>query len=168
MVVHLAAVADLNEAERDPELAEKVNVQGTEAVLSCCDACSVRMLFASTCCAYGNNGVQGVNNELAPLSPTELYAKTKVLGEKLVLGSPRLHELKHVVMRLATFYGPGMRGALATALFLERALSGKAIRTHGSGEQTRCYTHVDDVAEGTRVILQSQFAGVVNVSDTRE
>jgi nucleoside-diphosphate-sugar epimerase/NADPH:quinone reductase-like Zn-dependent oxidoreductase/3-oxoacyl-(acyl-carrier-protein) synthase/malonyl CoA-acyl carrier protein transacylase/arylamine N-acetyltransferase len=164
--VHLAAVADLYEAASNPVRAEKINVEGTEGVLSCCDACSVRVLFASTCCAYGNNGVS-VNDELAPLAPTELYAQTKVRGEKLVLESPRLHELKHVIMRLATFYGPGMRGALATSVFLEAAVSGRAIQIHGTGEQTRCYTHVHDIAEGIRVILQSQFAGVINVSDDR-
>jgi amino acid adenylation domain-containing protein len=168
VVVHLAAVADLNEADKYPIRAERVNVQGTEAVLACCDACSVRLLFASTCCAYGNNGAQGVNDELATLSPTELYAETKVRAEKLVLQSKRQHDLKHVVMRLATFYGPGMRGALATAIFLKAALAGQAIRIHGTGDQTRCYTHVHDVAEGIRVILQSQFSGVVNVTDTRE
>lgn len=166
--VHLAAVSDLNEAERDPRLAKQVNIEGTDAVLSCCDAVGVRVLYASTCCVYGNNDVVGVNNEIASLAPTEVYAETKVAGEQLVLKSPRVHELQHVVMRLATFYGPGMRDALATAKFLEAALCGSAIHIHGSGEQTRCFTHVHDVAEGIRVILQSDFAGVVNVSDNRE
>ena len=106
--VHLAAVADLNEAAKHPIVAERVNIDGTKAVLSCCDACNVRVLFASTCCVYGNNGVRGKNDELSPLKPTEYYAPNKApRRRKLVLQSPRLHELKHVVMRLATFYGPG-------------------------------------------------------------
>lgn len=166
--VHLAAVADLNDAEARPEAAIRINVEGTKAVLAGCDACGVRLLFASTCCAYGNNGAE-VNDETARLAPTELYAETKVEGEQLVLASTKLLELRHVVMRLATFYGPDMREALATARFLQAAITGTAIRIHGTGEQTRCYTHVHDVAEGIRVILQeSSFSGVVNVSDDRE
>jgi acyl transferase domain-containing protein/nucleoside-diphosphate-sugar epimerase/NADPH:quinone reductase-like Zn-dependent oxidoreductase/GTP cyclohydrolase II/arylamine N-acetyltransferase/ectoine hydroxylase-related dioxygenase (phytanoyl-CoA dioxygenase family) len=166
--VHLAAVSDLNEAEAGPERATQVNVEGTRAVLAGCDACGVRLLFASTCCVYGNNGAE-LNDEAARLAPTELYAETKVEGERLVLASAKLLGLRHVVMRLATFYGPGMREALATARFLRAAITGTPIRIHGTGEQTRCYTHVHDVAEGIRVILQeSNFSGVVNVSDDRE
>ena len=167
--VHLAAVADLNEAEADPENARSINVDGTRNVISCCDACGVRLLFASTCCIYGNNEVSGANNEDSPVAPTEIYAVTKLEGEKIVLGSPRFSELRHVIMRLATFYGPGQRGALATALFLEATYKGSTIQIHGSGKQTRCFTHVHDIANGIRVILQSKnFAGVVNVSDNQE
>ena len=115
--VHLAAVADLNEAEENPDNAHTVNVKGTRIVLSCCDEVGVRLLFASTCCVYGNNGVCGSNDESSPPAPTEIYADTKLASEIDVLESNRLFDLKHVVMRLATFYGPGMRAALATSLF---------------------------------------------------
>ena len=166
--VHLAAVADLNEAEAHPEEARKVNIGGTRNVVECCDAADVRLLFASTCCVYGNNGITGSSNELSPVNPTELYAETKLQGEEIVLNSPRISALKHVVMRLATFYGPGMREALATSVFLRAAESRQPITIHGSGEQTRCFTHVHDIAQGIRVILQAtKFSGVVNVTDDK-
>ena len=37
--IHLAAVADINIAENDPENAHHVNVDGTKIVLSCCNEC---------------------------------------------------------------------------------------------------------------------------------
>jgi acyl transferase domain-containing protein/nucleoside-diphosphate-sugar epimerase/NADPH:quinone reductase-like Zn-dependent oxidoreductase/arylamine N-acetyltransferase/ectoine hydroxylase-related dioxygenase (phytanoyl-CoA dioxygenase family) len=167
--VHLAAIADLNEAEKHPSKAQSVNVEGTHIVLSCCNEVNVRLLFASTCCVYGNNGVDGTCNELSPVKPTELYAKTKLVSEKAVLESSRTAELFHVVMRLATFYGPNMRAALATSLFLNAAEKKEPILIHGDGNQTRCFTHVHDIAEGIRVLLQTaSFSGVVNVSDDRE
>lgn len=167
--VHLAAVADLYEAEADPTNARRINIDGTRVVLSCCDDCGVRLLFASTCCVYGNNGVVGSSNEQSPVAPTEIYAMTKLDGEKIVLNSARFCDLRHVVLRLATFYGPGMRDSLATAQFLKAACEGTAIRVHGSGDQTRCFTHVHDIADGIRVVLQTtNFSGVVNVADDRE
>ena len=47
--------------------------------------------------------------------------------------------------------------------------SGAPLRVHGEGRQTRCYTHVLDVAEGIRAALETpDFAGVLNVADQRE
>jgi acyl transferase domain-containing protein/nucleoside-diphosphate-sugar epimerase/NADPH:quinone reductase-like Zn-dependent oxidoreductase/GTP cyclohydrolase II/arylamine N-acetyltransferase len=169
--VHLAAIADLNAAEDEPDIARRINVEGTRIVLSCCEEVGVRMLFASTCCVYGNNGESGSSgsSELSAAVPTEIYAETKLEGEKHILRSARKHELRHVIMRLATFYGPGMRHALATSLFLRAAENREPINIHGSGDQTRCYTHVHDIVEGIRVILQTlDFSGVINLADDRE
>ena len=166
--VHLAAVSDLNIAETDPSEAQRINVEGTRSVLECCDAQGVRLLFASTCCVYGNNGAS-TNTEQTPACPTEVYAQTKLQGEEIVLGTAMACAHKHVVLRLATFYGPGTRAALATSLFMRAAARGSPIEIHGSGEQTRCFTHVHDVAEGIRVVLQAKkFSGIINVTDNRE
>jgi len=166
--VHLAAQADLYEAEKYPDAAWRTNVDGTRSVLECCNKCDVRMLFASTCCAYGNNKTN-LSNEMSPTAPTELYATTKLEGEAMIISSDRTCELCHVVMRLATFYGPDMRGSLATARFLQAAATGGVINIHGTGEQTRCFTHVHDIADGIRVLLCAKdFSGIVNVADDRE
>ena len=41
--------------------------------------------------------------------------------------------LPHCCMRLATFYGPEMRGALAPAIFLDKAHKNDIIEVHGNG-----------------------------------
>lgn len=149
--IHLAAVADLYVAEEQQELTERVNVEGTRRVAVACGAAGARLLYASTCCVYGNNGVP-LCDEAAPPVPTELYARTKLAGEAFVnLAGPR-----STVLRLATFYGPGMRASLATHRFLRQALAGEPIEIHGSGRQTRCYTHVEDVARGIVAVLRSE------------
>ena len=148
--LHLAAVADLYDAEADPRRCELVNVEGTRRVAEACRATGVRLLYASTCCVYGNNGVE-LCDEMAPPGPSERYAKSKLDGEAFV----PLAGDDGVILRLATFYGPGMRGTLATSVFLRRALAGQPIEIHGDGRQTRCYTHVDDIAAGFVAVLES-------------
>ena len=162
--VHLAAVADLYHAEENPEKTHRINIDGTRVVLDCCDLLGVRLLYASTCCAYGNNGVS-INNEESPVAPTEVYALTKLIGEEFVLASPA----QHSILRLATFYGPQMRSSLATSIFLEAAKRGEPIHVHGSGEQTRCFTYVGDVVSAIRLIMDNrEVSGIINVSDDRE
>lgn len=158
--LHLAAVADLYEAEANQDRCQLVNVEGTRRVAAACRASGSRLLYASTCCVYGNNGVKRCD-EMARPAPSECYAQSKLDGEALV---PQAGP-DGAVLRLATFYGPGMRDTLATSVFLRRALAGLPIEIHGDGKQTRCYTHVDDVARGIVTVLESPSRpAIVNVA----
>ena len=161
--IHLAAVADLYIAEEDPERTQSINVEATRLVLEACNRHDVRLLFASTVCAYGNNGYEQ-SDENAPLAPTEVYALSKATAETLL--ADQLN--KHCILRLATFYGPDMRQSLATSVFLRALLNDEVIHIHGDGQQTRCYTHVEDVANGILCILESKQTGVFNIAGEEE
>jgi UDP-glucose 4-epimerase len=161
-VIHLAAVADLNFFREDAEGCRRINVEGTRNVLKCCEQFGARLVFAGTCCSYGNNGCHPTDEE-SPLAPTEPYAVSKMDSEvdiKKAGGS-------HCIMRLATFYGPGMRGALCPAVFLDLAHRGKTLNIHGDGKQTRTFTFVDDIVSGVFTIATSEPKyDVVNVTTT--
>jgi len=161
--IHLAAISDLYEADINPEQCHRVNIEGTRIVAQACLETDTRLLYASTCCAYGNNGID-ISDECSPVSPTELYAETKLMGEKAIEESG----CEYTLLRLATFYGPKMRKSLATSIFLEKIMSGRLIEIHGDGFQTRCYTHVDDIAQGIRIIIEkTDIPKIINISDNR-
>eukprot|EP01087_Luapelamoeba_hula_P009867 TRINITY_DN2581_c0_g1_i1.p1 TRINITY_DN2581_c0_g1~~TRINITY_DN2581_c0_g1_i1.p1 ORF type:complete len:302 (+),score=45.76 TRINITY_DN2581_c0_g1_i1:141-1046(+) len=161
--VHLAAVADLNIFAKTPEISQAINVDGTRLLLAACVRHNTRMLFAGTCCSYGNNGKVEPNDEDFPLCPTEPYAQSKVDSEKDIKAAG----LPHTIMRLATFYGPHMRMALCPAVFLDRAMKDQPLNIHGPGTQTRTFTYVDDIVSGIVVLTESEARhNVVNVSTT--
>ena len=149
-VIHLAACADLNIFAKKPEISYKINVIGTRNILNLCEKYNSRLLFASTCCCYGNNNTHP-SDETSPTCPTEPYAKSKKESEKdiLKIGLP------HCCMRLATFYGPEMRPALAPAVFIEKSHKNEVIEIHGTGKQTRTMTYVDDIVSGIITIAES-------------
>ena len=153
MCVHLAAMADLHKCAEAGDKAEKVNVLGTERVASACCEAGVRLLFVSTVCIYGNNGCD-VQVETNPVAPTEHYSKTKWRGERALEALAQSRGLDYLILRPATFYGPGMREALAVYKLLRAHLEGMPVTIEGSGEQTRSYTHVRDVAEAIGLLLQ--------------
>lgn len=158
--IHLAAVSDLYIAEADIAMCDKINIQGTLNIAKICCELNIRLLNASTCCIYGNNDIL-TSTETSPVCPTESYAKSKLVAESVVKDSGA----EFCNMRLATFYGPKMRKSLATYVFIEKAIKGDAITIHGDGNQTRCYTHVDDVARGIRILLQqSSLPEIVNIA----
>jgi nucleoside-diphosphate-sugar epimerase len=150
-IIHLAACADLNIYRENPEASRKVNIEGTRNILKLCQKYNVRLLFASTCCCYGNNNIHP-SNENSPLVPTESYAKSKKESEDEILKVG----LPHCCMRLATFYGPEMRAELASAIFLDKCHNNQKIQIHGDGTQTRTITYVDDIVSGIIIIAESE------------
>jgi len=150
-IIHLAACADLNIFREKPDISYKINVIGTRNILNLCQKYNVRLLFASTCCCYGNNNIHP-SDETSPIAPTEPYAKSKAESEKDILSIG----LPHCSMRLATFYGPNMRSALAPAIFLDKAHKNETIEIHGTGNQTRTITYIDDIVNGIITILDNQ------------
>lgn len=158
-VIHLAAIADLNIFDENPELGDKINIGGTRNVLEVCQKHGARLLFASTCCCYGNNGVDK-SEETSVIAPTEAYARSKATSEKDV----RAVGLPHCCMRLSTFYGADMRVALAPGTFMKLLHKDETLKIHGSGKQTRNMTYVDDVVSGiVTIALTEPKYDVVNV-----
>lgn len=158
-VIHLAAIADLNIFDENPTLGDKINIGGTKNILEVCDKYNVRMLFASTCCCYGNNGVDK-SDETSQIAPTEDYAKSKAASERDIskVGLP------HCSMRLSTFYGADMREALAPATFMVRLHNDEELNIHGSGLQTRNMTYIDDVVSGiVTIALTEPKYEIINV-----
>jgi UDP-glucose 4-epimerase len=163
-VIHLAAIADLYLFHKNPTLSNKVNIEGTRNILNACQQLNVRLLFASTCCCYGNSPHHPAD-ETTPLQPTESYALSKQISEEEILKIG----LPHCCMRLATFYGPNMRRALVVGTFMDQIQHEEPIYIDGDGKQTRTYTYVDDVVDGIITIATAPPKyTVVNVTTEDE
>jgi len=162
-IIHLAACADLNIFREKPNLSYQVNVIGTRNILRLCERYNVRLLFASTCCCYGNNN-EHPSDEISEIAPTEPYAQSKVESEIDIISVG----LPHCCMRLATFYGPEMRSALAPAIFLDRAHHEKPIQIHGTGKQSRTFTYIDDIVSGIITIVETEPKYIVINVTTEE
>lgn len=168
IVMHLAAVADLNYAREHPKETMDVNILGTINVLEGCRKYKKDLIFASTCCVYGNPDTHPVDENTFP-KPTEIYAHSKLAGEHLILGYSKHFGIKYNILRLATFYGPEMRSALAPYVFLSKAIKGEPIPIHGDGKQTRILTYVDDIVEGIIAVLESGvWNEIINITTEEE
>lgn len=167
-VYHLAAVADLNYARKHPRETMDINIVGTVNVADACAKHGVTLHYASTCCAYGNPDTHPVDETSHP-KPTEIYAHSKLAGEHIILGYASQFHLPYTMLRLATFYGEGMRSALAPFVFLKQAMRGEPITIHGTGDQTRTFTHVSDIVSGLVSVLESGVKNeIINITTEEE
>ncbi|MFH1800829.1 MAG: SDR family oxidoreductase [Candidatus Omnitrophota bacterium] len=86
IVVHAAALADVDKCEDQPGLAQAINVKGTQNVVDALAGLNAKLVFISTDQVY--DGVKGFSKEDEPVRPINVYAKTKVEAERIVLSRP--------------------------------------------------------------------------------
>ena len=169
IVVQMAAVADLNVFEAKPLFGMRVNIWGTVLVANYCAKHKKKLIYISTCCIYGNT-IDLPSGESARAIPSEIYAEAKLAGEHIVKAYAKSYDLKYIILRIATTYGPEMRDTLAPAVFMGKILSGEPVTVHGNGNQTRTLTYIEDEADGivaaiTHIEVENE---IINISAEEE
>ena len=90
LIIHCAAVSTSAEAQKNPSLAKRVNVEATKFLAELAEG--IQFIFFSTDLVF--DGRKGNYMEVDAPNPLHLYGETKVEGEQIVLRNP-----KHVVVR---------------------------------------------------------------------
>ncbi len=152
--IHLAAMAAIPDAQRDPDAAWRINLHGTlhvaRALLAEAPGC--RMLFASSADAYGATFRAGTPiDEQAPLAPMNTYGATKAAAD-LALGAMAQDGLRVVRMRAFNHTGPGQTPSFVVPAFARQiARIGAGLQdpvlSVGNLEARRDFTDVRDVCD---------------------
>ena len=158
-VCHLAGVGDVYLAGAEPWTAAQDNVTMTAVLLQACLEAGVsKFVYASTWEVYGQPQYQPLD-EAHPCRPEHPYGITKLAGEQLALSYNALQGLPVLALRLGTAYGSGMRPNAVFSVFIARAQAGQALLIHGTGAQTRQFTHVRDVSAAFELAALSPRQG---------
>lgn len=153
VVFHLAAQIDVRVSVSDPALDARINVLGTLNVLEGARrAGSRKVVFASSGgTIYGDVDAEDLPvTESHPQHPVAPYGVSKKVATDYLHAYRELHQLEYTSLALANVYGPrqdphGEAGVVA--IFAGKLLAGERCKVFGTGEQTRDYVYVDDVAD---------------------
>jgi UDP-glucose 4-epimerase len=162
-VMHLAAVADVDQVKRDPIHTDRVNVRGTATLLEAARDVGVgRFIYASTIWVYGDAHGPGAVDEDTPLDlPKHFYTATKIAGEMYTASYTELYGLEHTILRFGIPYGPRSRPTAVLAAFTAKALAGQPLTIAGDGTQSRRFVYVEDLADGVVASLVPDAANRV-------
>ena len=153
VVYHLAAQADVRVSVNNPVLDAQINVIGTLHVLEGARRAGARKIVAASSggTIYGEPLPSALPvDELYPQHPVSPYGVSKkVLGDYM-FAYRALHQLDFTALALANVYGPrqdphGEAGVVA--IFAGLLLTGKPCTVFGTGDQTRDFVYVADVAD---------------------
>ena len=165
-VIHLAAVINIVEVNENPQRALDVNVKGTLNVLELARKLGAeRVVFASSTAVHGEPVYLPVDED-HPLNPANLYGETKLFSERLINRYMKDYGLSAVSLRYFNVYGPRMRpGPYAGVVlsFIQALLKGETPVIYGTGNQTRDFVYVGDVAEANVRAIESSYRGPVEI-----
>lgn len=153
-VFHLAAHFANQNSVDNPETDLMVNGLGTQKVLQYSHLTRVgKFIFASSgCSVYGSQAPLPLKEDFVSLHLDTPYQITKLLGELYCNFFHNYYGLPVAITRYFNVYGPGeVPGAYRNVIpnFIYWALHQKPLPITGTGEETRDFTFVDDIVDGT-------------------
>jgi nucleoside-diphosphate-sugar epimerase len=163
LVFHLAAVVGVDQYLARPLDVIDVNFTGTRNVLQRSTDVGAKVLVASTSEVFGKNpAVPWREDDDRVLGTTAAdrwtYSSSKALTEHLTFAFVRQLGLEATIVRYFNAYGPRQRPGFVVSRSVHRALNGKPILVYDGGEQTRCFTYIEDAVRGTLLAAANPIA----------
>ncbi len=149
VVVHLAAQSSVPRSLEDPEFDWAVNVDGTRAVAAAAAAAGARRVISASSAAVYGDPVELPLTECAQKDPVNPYGGSKMAAEQVLAEELASTKTDFASFRFSNVYGPrqdakGEGGVVA--LFCAALTEGRPPTIYGTGEQTRDFIYVGDVA----------------------
>lgn len=152
-VINCVAMTNVDECERNPELATSVNAKGAENLARVCSSAGIRLIHISTDSIF--DGKTGSYSEESEPAPVNTYARTKIEGEKHVLSLAN----SFVIVR-TNFYGLNPNGKHFLNWILSSLREGREMT--GFDDTIFNPLWVSDLAEFLIELASSSYCGILN------
>jgi dTDP-4-dehydrorhamnose reductase len=157
VIVHLAALTDVDACERDPKTADAVNSLGTRNVAEAADETGARVIYVSTNYVFDGTKAEEYAEEDHP-APLNAYGRSKLGGEAEVRGRGG-----HLVVRTSWVFGGG-RNFVKTILEAAKRPGGVDVVDDQVGRPT---WH-RDLAAALAQLARKDMTGVLHVAGEGE
>ena len=177
VVIHLAAIAGIENVAISPLKTLDVNLMGTYNLLHTINGKSKKIdkfIFFSTSEVYGpyvnQAREEGMTTQGQVNQQRWAYSISKIAGEHWAYAYYQKWRLPVVILRPFNIYGPRQVGEGAVHKFVEAAVRDKPLEIYGSGRQVRSWCYIDDMVQGVNLALRSSKAvgQVYNIGNPEE
>jgi dTDP-4-dehydrorhamnose reductase len=156
IVIHCAAFTAVDDCELQPEVAFKVNAEGTRNVARACRRRGIPILYLSTDYVFDGEKPEPYVETDRP-SPLNVYGKTKLAGEE---GVKEL-AARFWIVRVSWLFGPWGRNFVRA--ILDQARAGQPLRV--VADQVGAPTYTMDLAEKIEAIFTRAEGGIYHVTN---
>lgn len=157
VVIHTAALTNVDQCEVEPDAAYRVNALGTQNVALACQRLGAAMVYIST--DYVFDGTKDAPYlEYDPPSPLSVYARSKVAGEWYTQALLS----RFYIVRPAWLYARGGHGFLQTVLRLARERGSLSMVTDEVGSPT----YAPDLADAIARLIPSRMYGIYHFTNS--
>jgi UDP-glucose 4-epimerase len=176
-VFHLAAAVGVFNIVNRPLESLMTNIRGTENVLEASLQNMIPVFLTSSSEVYGKNPSDSLSESddriIGP--PTTLrwsYSEAKAIDESLAFAYFSERKLPTRTVRFFNTVGPRQVGDYGMVIprLIRSALNNEPITIYGSGIQTRCFAHIDDVIDAVLLVAfnDKTLGRVVNIGNNYE
>ena len=158
LLIHTAAMTQVDECETHPIDCWNVNVTATRFLIDACKQLNCFFIFLSTDFVF--NGEKGMYAEDAKTDPANYYGSSKVAAENAVMASG----LDAAIVRTCLVYGivSGSNRTNIISWVKDNLTAQTPIRV--VSDQWRTPTFVDDLADGIILIIEKKATGIFHIS----
>jgi len=154
LVIHTAAMTDVDGCEKAPDDAYKVNALGTRNVALACQRCDAPMLYISTDYVFDGTSEEPYLEYDEP-NPISVYAKSKLAGEELVRDLLN----RFYIVRTAWLYGHTGNNFVKNILELAEEEDELSVVANEFGSPT----YAPDLAEAIARLIQQPLYGIYHL-----
>jgi dTDP-4-dehydrorhamnose reductase len=155
LIIHCAAITNVAEAQKNPTLAQRVNVEITKFLAQL--ATEIPFVFFSTDLVF--DGRKGNYAETDDVNPLHVYGETKVAAEKIVLRNAR-----HLVVRTSINGGISLSGNRAFNEQLRRAMQASGQRMTLFADEFRSPITAAKTARAVWELVGKKCTGIFHVA----
>lgn len=158
VVIHAAAMTNVDECELNPEKCHLVNVEATRFVVKATEAIQAHLIHLSTDFIF--DGESGPYTEEAKANPISIYGQAKLDAERIVQQAAT----PWAIVRTILVFGiaPGLSRSNIILWVKANLEQGKSIQV--VTDQFRTPTLAEDLAVGCLLIAEKGETGVFNIS----
>jgi nucleoside-diphosphate-sugar epimerase len=157
-IVHLAAMANIEETIKKPHQCYKVNCFGTSNMLELARRKSVkRFIYMSSANVYGIPSKLPVTEE-TPLNPRTPYDYSKVIAEMLVESYHVHQKLPTVILRCWKLFGKYDVETTAMTRFIKACLQNRPIPLYNAGRDATDPTYIENFCYAAELSLKKDEA----------
>ena len=163
IVFHEGALPSVPRSVQDPLTTSEVNVGGTlNVLLNARDEGVRRLVFASSSSIYGDAPGFPRREDAAPM-PLAPYPVSKLAAEQYCRVFSSVYGLETVALRYFNIFGrnqdPNSQYSAVIPRFISAMRDGWPPTFHGTGAQSRDFTHIDNVVAANLLAMDAPGAG---------
>jgi UDP-glucose 4-epimerase len=159
LVLHLAAILGVNNSDNKPLETMRINLEGSVNVFKSAIEANVKhMVYASSSEVYGEPRELPIREDSVK-GPVSTYGVSKLAAEIYAKAHNHEFDADIKIVRFFNVYGHGQSDNFVVPIFLNNALANKPISVFGNGNQTRCFTYVEDAVRGILKVVEKGKTG---------
>lgn len=155
LVVHCAAMANVDACEKQPDQAMRINAEVPGELAAICCENNIKLVHISTDAVF--DGLRGDYSEEDETNPLSVYASSKLAGEQIVM-----QNYPQALIARVNFYGFSLSGTRSLAeFFLENLGTGQQV--NGFVDVMFCPLYVVDLVEILMQMVNKDLSGIYHV-----